>query len=88
MSAPTDDGWPWIDAAGEERAADQLARDVHVALTATSAGERLRAWLRSVTIDQPVPPTQPSAAVWHREGQRALVLALERMINRVEKGEA
>lgn len=42
-------------------------------------GQKALAWLRSLTVERTVSPSVCSdAALWHREGQRDLVLDLQR----------
>ena len=63
----------------------QEAIDAHTLFTCTEAGRRLWAWLCDQTVKTALPATATDQQLRHLEGQRALVLRLERMIRRVEE---
>lgn len=58
-----------------------------VAFLASEPGQRALAWLRSLTVERTVSATvTPANALWHLEGQRALVLALQARVQRFVDG--
>ena len=58
-----------------------------IAFLASEPGGRAMAWLRSMTTERCVQPAiMPDAAVWHLEGQRALVLGLAARVQQFVNG--
>lgn len=78
----SDDDWDPLDDEFEvERTPPEHYRGMEALiafLASSDAGARALAWLRSFTTERSLPPVAtPTDALWHLEGQRALVLGLE-----------
>lgn len=76
------EGWDWFDPpplAGAAPEAGGLAADC-AACFSGPAGERLLARLAAMTVGRALAPGAGKAALRHLEGQRALVLALMRLV--------
>lgn len=79
----TSEPFPWQDQPDPaELTQEQI--DAHTVFALTDAGRRLWVWLVDRTVKTALPPTATDQQLRHAEGQRDLVLRLERMIKRVE----
>ncbi len=66
---------------------DGLAR-VALRLFSSGDGYVFMQWLRSQTKDKVMGPSASDAALWHLEGQRALVDRMEKLVEQGRKAQA
>lgn len=75
----TERGWDWFEPADEMPFRDGI--DHWQACFASKAGESVMAELKAQIVNSALGPEASNAAIWMREGQRALVLHMVRLAN-------